>query len=123
MNTFESFINHQTQIVLDLMQIYWCYGRLEDFVLEKQENWAGFGYFAIIVDVFDLFPNLQQIIIYTNGGSIYDENVTHGNPFPISRLLSSIEAKFSGNELRRISKLCSHTHNYMVIRMTTESYE
>ncbi len=88
--TFESFINNQTQIILDLSQIYFSFRvihglLLTPFYIGMMEE----GRDKISDNLFKLFKNMRELIIYARQ-----------HPISITYLLGSVEIYFLGNYLK-----------------------
>eukprot|EP01084_Bolivina_argentea_P139261 244998_1 len=67
-NTFESFINSKTQIILNLMEFQTSFGKLKDLLIHKMSlnaTQATSETNLCKITVFRLFKNAKNIIIYT----------------------------------------------------------
>ena len=101
-DTFDSFINNQTQIVLDLFQIYFHFGVMEDLILTPFCEMDNFKE-KINDEIIRLFKNMKELIIYTKDLSDHNLQLI---PYHISipHLMQSIQIYFKGNRLQIMIK-------------------
>ena len=99
---FESFINNQRQIILDLYQIYSHFSSMDGFILIAYADKTSLMY-KIHENIFKLFRNMKELIIYATNESNFDFS-----PFRISvlHLMKTVKDFYKGSNLKIVIKGC-----------------